>query len=656
MTSAPHDGDGPIVPRTNPAADVAEPAERVIELAASYLARVARGEEPDVDIEAGTLADDLLREQFRRLIDDARTVQDLLPVQVRPGMILSGRYRVGDQIGWGGMGRVYEAFDRRLERRVALKVLAIPAASSFDAHQQFRREAVLLAGLQHPNIVAVHEIATEGDVNYIVMNLVRGTPLDEVLERARQKLNAGGGRPPGLLRDALGSKASVEERGLADESNWHRAVARIVREAASTVEAAHAAGVVHRDIKPKNVMLRADGSPVLLDFGLAGALDGAAGDMAQGLFGTTSYLAPEQASSGHVGSDPRSDVYQLGVLLHELLTLRRAFEGTVPSDVLHQISRGDCQHPRAVDRSIPVDLEAICLRAMELDVKRRYQSARALREDLDRWLGGVELPLAARGGRLARIVRGSRYAIRRHKVAAAACAALSLGALLGAFAWVGGGGEPWTINPFRFRSSTGKTTYGSDIVSVSPGDRLGVVIDTSEPLYVYVISTFGQRSPPTWLAPMSLQVADFQPLGGDEQRPEYHPFGGTLQSALRIPPGSTRIVCTDIQALDPADRFEGLWVFTSREPHASLESWIDVLDFEARKTNHGVEYETARLLYARAQSGPDVSPTRGGSPAPLSAQQRSIIADSVEAAMLLGESEWPFEDSRRWSEVWPVEP
>ena len=397
--------------------------------------------------------------------------------------------------------------------------------------------------------------------------------MDEVLASVRRLVTAAGtsaGKRPGLLREALGPADHAGLAGPADEALWHRAAARVVREAAHTVEAAHAAGVVHRDIKPKNVMLRQDGTPVLLDFGLAGACEAGSSDLTQGLFGTTCYLAPEQAASGHVGNDRRSDVYQLGVLLHEMLTLTRAFEGSGPSELMRKIAKGERARPSERDASLPFELEAICLRAMELDPARRYQTARALREDLDRWLGGVELPHAARGGRVARLVRGSRYAARRHKVAVAAGAALLLGASIGALLWVRGGERSPEITAFRYRGATNETVLSEEIVSVSPGDELGVVIDTPEPLYVYALSVSGQPAPPTWVAPMSLVWNSFEPREDDGRVPEYHAFLGTTQTAVHLPAGRTQIVCTLIDDYDPSDPYEGLWVFTSRKPHASL--------------------------------------------------------------------------------------
>jgi serine/threonine protein kinase len=627
-----------------------------MELAATYLARLDQGEEPDLEIVANTLPEEVLRDQFRRLIGDARSVQDLLPVQVHPGTLLSGRYRVGVQIGSGGMGKVYEAFDRQLERTVALKVLSLPSATSFDAKNQFRREAVMLAGLHHPNIVAVHEVATEGDVNYIVMDLVRGMPLDEVIERVKQLVESAAttaARRTGLLREVLGPS---DRPGAADEPSWHRAAARVVREAAYTVEAAHAAGLVHRDIKPKNVILRADGSPVLLDFGLAGACDPGPGEDSRGLFGTTSYLAPEQVQSGDVGSDPRSDVYQLGVLLHEILTLGKAFEGGGAVELMQRISGGDFRRPREVDPSVPFELEAICLRAMELEPSSRYQSARALREDLDRYLAGVDVPIAVRGS-VGRLLRGSRYALRRHRLVAAAAGALLLGASLGMLFWISGEEAPASkpvpeISPFRYNTVTQLTDIGGDILSVSPGDELGVMIDTPVPVYVYVMSFSGSANSPRSVAPMSLKWNPFLAAASDGQGPAFHPFGGTIESCLYLQPGRTQVRCTVIEHYDPSNPYEGLWVFTSREPAESLERWFDTVDAEARVAERKmVDYATARRLFA--DSGPT---TRGRPPGPATPQQSRAMADGLTAAMLLGESEWPFEDPRRWSVGWPVQP
>jgi hypothetical protein len=499
------------------------------------------------------------------------------------------------------------------------------------------------------------------------MDLVQGRALDEVVADARARADetravSTRGAPGILLGQLLGAPADTDDGSPAAETDWYRAAARVVDEAARTVEAAHAAGLVHRDIKPKNVMLRRDGRPVLLDFGLAGACDPSGGDVTQGLFGTMSYLAPEQVRSGHVGNDPRSDVYQLGCVLYEMLTLMRAFDGGSSTELLRRIERGECRRPRDLDPAVPFELQAICLRAMETEPDRRYATAKALHEDLDRWLGGTELPIAARGGRLALSWRSGRYALRRNRAAAAACAALVVGALLGAVALVNDAPAAPHIVAFRYRPAgagealsagieLGETTFGSAILSVSAGDRLGIQIDAPEPLYVYVLSVFGDADPPSAMLPMLTRVVpdlpdnDVAASATAEDPPD-------TQWGRMVPAGRTSLKCTDIGSYDPTVPYEGLWVYTSREPRPDLEDWMWSLNERANVTGaSGVRLAEARRLFE--SRGLTV---RGGSPAPLSAAEARALRDSLTAAILLGESAWPYDDPRRWTVSWPVDP
>jgi hypothetical protein len=151
---------------------------------------------------------------------------------------------------------------------------------------------------------------------------------------------------------------------------------------------------------------------------------------------------------------------------------------------------------------------------------------------------------------------------------------------------------------------------------------------------------------------MVLQPLDFEPAGDEGGRPDYHRFLGTTQTALRLPAGRTQVLCTEIDdTLDEAIPYEGLWVFTSREPHEGLEAWLDALDARARASDGGlVAYEAARELFAAGGAT-----TRGGSPSPPSPAQLRAMTDSLTAAMLLGELDWPCEDPQRWSAIWPVQ-
>ncbi len=261
---------------------------------------------------------------------------------------------VRQELGKGGMGRVFEAFDERLQRRVALKVLDQQTAQKPEFAAMFVRESQALAALQHPNIVAVHEAGQDGDANYIVMDVVDGVSLKDVLEVLAQKL--GSGRPPvagTVLDEAIARPLPPGGEILIDPTSYVRSVVRIVSDIARALEAAHARGVLHRDLKPSNVLLRGGGQPVLLDFGLAGWLDGDRTDPAQGLYGTCAYLAPEQVRQSRTGSDPKSDLYQLGLLLYEMLTLQRAFAGDDASELMERIVDGRFDRPRKIAQHLP---------------------------------------------------------------------------------------------------------------------------------------------------------------------------------------------------------------------------------------------------------------------------------------------------------------
>jgi len=160
------------------------------ELAARYVLAQEDGEALDLDDLASQLPDDSSRHELRQLVADAGALAGLMPVQVRPGVLLAGRYRVLREVGSGGMGKVFEADDTQLQRRVAVKVLATMGNATFDPAEQFRREAQSLAALQHPNIVAIHEMAQDGDVAFMVMDLVQGQPLHRVIENARKSLGS----------------------------------------------------------------------------------------------------------------------------------------------------------------------------------------------------------------------------------------------------------------------------------------------------------------------------------------------------------------------------------------------------------------------------------------------------------------------------------
>lgn len=275
---------------------------------------------------------------------------------VSRGDIVLRRYRLGDLLGEGGMGTVFSAEDLVLKREVAVKVLR-PAGP--QASRRFEREAVLAASLRHPHIVTIHEVhITAWEESYLVMDKVRGPTLGEAAAD-------------------LPLRARIEQ----------------LREAAEAIGFAHDAGIIHRDIKPANILLHGDRAMVV-DFGLAKPLDDTDRMTRTGAaVGTLCYMAPEQIQ-GKPGIGPAADVWGLGATLYELLT------GSVPygygprAAILHALAHRQLVPPRAIDRQLPRDLDAICRQALRLDPSDRYADANAFAADLARYLDGA--PVHAR--------------------------------------------------------------------------------------------------------------------------------------------------------------------------------------------------------------------------------------------------------------------
>lgn len=270
--------------------------------------------------------------------------------------LLSNRYRIEDFLGHGGMGQVYRGTDLVLNRTVAIKILADHLARDPQSLRRFRREAQAAAGLSHPGIVAVFDTGADGDVQYIVMECVDGRTLADVL------------RDPG----ALGSQ---------------RAVATGVAIAAALAHA-HRKGIVHRDIKPGNVMITSSGAVKVMDFGIARAVT--SDTLTQSaILGTAAYFAPEQARGEPV--DARSDLYALGVVLYEMLTGRAPFAADSPVALAYQHVREEPIPPSRLNPAIGPGLEAVVLRAMVKDRDDRYQTAEEMAFDLERAPAGTDV-------------------------------------------------------------------------------------------------------------------------------------------------------------------------------------------------------------------------------------------------------------------------
>lgn len=333
-------------------------------------------------------------------------LQDPVPADAET---VFGPYRLLEQIGRGGQGVVYLAQDTRLERRVALKILSGTGAGL----DRFRREAEIASRLDHPGICTVYEAGCIEERPYIAMRRIRGKPLSHVIAETR---------PEPTEHELLGSTLTPDHSSgpggdgrttsrRADASDLRRVV-EIVAKAARALHAAHEAGVVHRDVKPGNIMVTEDDQPVILDFGLAAWLDsgGTALTRTGDTMGTPLYMAPEQIEGDRSGIDRRTDVYGLGVTLYHALVGVPPFSAMDGRQRLfHRVLEGRFQPPRAESPVISRDLEAVVLRAMALRRRDRYATALELAHDLENVRDGratVARPVGVLG-------RAERWA-RRH--------------------------------------------------------------------------------------------------------------------------------------------------------------------------------------------------------------------------------------------------
>ncbi|MFO0841568.1 MAG: serine/threonine-protein kinase [Gemmataceae bacterium] len=330
-------------------------------------------------------------------------------------------YRILREVGRGGMGVVYEAEQISLRRRVALKVL--PFAATIDPRrlQRFHNEAYAAASLHHEHIVPVHAVGCERGLHFYAMQFVDGCTLAEVIAARRGKGDPDREAAPSA--ETAAALSTVEQR---KGGGYYREAARIGIEAALALEHAHSLGVVHRDVKPANLMIDGRGKLWVTDFGLARLSDESGVTASGDLLGTMRYMSPEQALSRHGLVDHRTDVYSLGATLYELLTLRPAVDGRDRQEVLRQVAFEEPLAPRRVNKSVPAELETIVLKAMEKDPADRYATAQGLADDLSRYLRNE--PIGARPSSLAQ--RARKVARRHPGVTVTAAVALVAGLLL----------------------------------------------------------------------------------------------------------------------------------------------------------------------------------------------------------------------------------
>ncbi len=266
------------------------------------------------------------------------------------GRMLDDRYEILELIGSGGMANVYKARCHRLNRLVAVKILKSDLAENADFRRRFRDESRAVAQLSHANIVSVYDVSTSGETEYIVMELIDGITLKQYMER----------------------------RGRMDWRESLHFITQIMR----GLSHAHSRGIIHRDIKPQNIMVLRDGSVKVADFGIA-CLANASQTLTQEALGSVHYISPEQARGDRI--DARSDIYSAGVVLYEMLTGRLPFEGDSAVSVAIQHLSSVPLAPRDIDPDIPEPLELICMKAMNSDPDKRYPTADAMLEDLEKF-------------------------------------------------------------------------------------------------------------------------------------------------------------------------------------------------------------------------------------------------------------------------------
>jgi serine/threonine protein kinase len=336
-----------------------------------------------------------------------------------------GDFHLMREIGRGGMGVVYEAVQISLGRRVALKVL--PFAATLDARQlqRFENEARAAAQLHHSNIVPVFAVGVDRGVHYYAMQLIDGVTLAGAIDHLRQAP-----KPAAPAAETVAGAASLTHQSVASKA-FFRTVATIGVQAAEALDYAHQMGVVHRDVKPGNLILDGRGNLWVTDFGLARVQSSPTVTASGDLVGTLRYMSPEQAAGKPV-IDPRSDIYSLGATLYELLTQQPAFPAQNRQECLRQILDEDPPAPHKLNKAVPAELETIVLKAMAKHTEDRYGSAKELADDLRRFLD--DQPVRARRPSLQdRIAKWAR----RHRpiVRAAVFALVAAVVVLGFTAW-----------------------------------------------------------------------------------------------------------------------------------------------------------------------------------------------------------------------------
>lgn len=336
-------------------------------------------------LERECAGDQDLFEQVDRLLRSDETARDFLEPPPKdeiekPMRLLSfdfrgcrlGEFELLERIGRGATGVVWLARQESLGREVAVKILAPHLCQAPERLERFQKEALAASRLRHPNIVSVLTVGEQEGVHYIAMEYVRGRSLQDILLAPRA---------------ALASPAT-ESVARSSAPLDHRSAALIVQKMAEALEHCHAQGVIHRDVKPQNVLIDEQGDPRIIDFGLARILEEEGITDTGTVMGTPHYMSPEQVMALGEEIDLRTDVYSLGALLYELLTMERLFEGSAPAEVAYKIVHDAPVPVRKINPTVPWALAGICAKSLRKDPEERYRSAGEMASDLERYLRG----------------------------------------------------------------------------------------------------------------------------------------------------------------------------------------------------------------------------------------------------------------------------
>jgi serine/threonine protein kinase/Tfp pilus assembly protein PilF len=395
-----------------------------------------------------------------------------------------GDYELLEEIGRGGQGVVYRAYQKSLNRTVALKVIGLGPWET-EAHlKRFRREAEAAANLDHPFIVPIHEVGERDGCCYFSMNFIEGGQLDEVVRGA-----------PMSIRQA----------------------AELIAKLARTVHYAHEHGILHRDIKPGNILLDTKGEPHLTDFGFARLVEAESTvTLTLEVMGTPSYMAPEQAAGNNAVVSKATDVYGLGAVFYELLTGHPPFAGGTTFETVRMVLDTEPRQPRLLNPKVDRDLSPVCLKCLEKDPQRRYSSVLALAEDLEHWL--KHEPIRAK--RSGFFTHARKWVRRKPAIAALIASLVALAAAMGWNVWESGFFSPTpeksiAVLPFENLSNEEENAYFADGVQEEILTRLASIADLR---VISRTSTSQYQSKPRNLAEIAKQLGVANILEGTVQK------------------------------------------------------------------------------------------------------------------------------------------